>query len=334
MTPLPSEYAAVSRHITEKSSIIHEGAAYEIGRFPAGTAKYQIIIREPGMKNAPMAVATERAIRHFEPQIAILCGIAGGIKDVRIGDVAVAKSAFDYDSGKESADGFLPRPNEYVFSDELLAHAQLTQRSDEWKGRTVDGAPDAQVHIASVAAGDKVISAVKNSTFQQIQQFLSHCKFLEMEAAGFGLAIQRYRHIHAIVVRGISDMCYNKTKVDQQNFQDIAADRAAAVVFELLSRFDNYPLKQDIKNPLTENDLPKEVKAILIEKIQIGIVESAIEDLVHYANTDYRFIQKQITSIAAGWKDLEKKRMMGIISFENYNLSKNQLLVALIELLS
>lgn len=334
MTPLPSEYVAVSRHISEKSSIVNEGAAYEIGRFPVGNGNFQVIIREPGMKNASMAVATERAIRYFEPQIAILCGIAGGIKDVKIGDVAVAKSAFDYDVGKESENGFLPRPAEYVFSDELLAHAQLIQRSDEWKSRTLDGAPGAQVHIASVAAGDKVISAVNNFTFERIQQFLSHCKFLEMEAAGFGLAIQRYRHVHAIVVRGISDMCIDKNEAERQNWQPMAADRAAAVALELLWRFNGYSPKDDGKNAYSKNELPREIKSKLIEIIQRGRVDSVIEQLVHYANSEYGFLQKEVTSIAVGWKDLEKNRRMGIISFENYTLSKNQLLAFLIELLS
>lgn len=121
LTPLKLEYEAVSRHLANKKSEVREGALYEIGQFKGKHHDYTVVIREPGMKNTDMALATERAIQHWSVDIAILCGIAGGIKDVRIGDVAIAKSVFNYDSGKESEDGFLPRPVEYHFSEELLA---------------------------------------------------------------------------------------------------------------------------------------------------------------------------------------------------------------------
>jgi nucleoside phosphorylase len=236
LTPLHLEYAAVSRHLTDKKAMVKEGAAYEIGHFKGRHHDYTVVLREPGMKNTDMALATERAIQHWSPDIAILCGIAGGIKDVQKGDVAIARSAFNYDSGKESDNGFLPRPVEYHFSEELLAYAQLVQRSDAWKKRCTDGAPQARLHIASVAAGDKVVAAVSNATYERITQFLSHCKFLEMEAAGFGLAIQRHRNLHALVVRGISDMCKGKVESDREevDWQAVAAERAAGTAFELL----------------------------------------------------------------------------------------------------
>lgn len=236
MTPLRLEYEAMRRHLSGGEQWVEEGDAYDKGHFQGKHYAYEVIIAEPGMKNTDMALATERAIQRFKPQIAILCGIAGGIRDVRIGDVAIAKSAFNYDAGKESDNGFLPRPAEYHFSDELLAYAQLVQRSDTWRQRTRDRAPEAQIHIASVAAGDKVVAAVHNTTFQRLEQFLSHCKFLEMEAAGFGLAVQRYRNVHALVVRGISDMCADKGETDRaaENWQEVAAERASAVVGEVM----------------------------------------------------------------------------------------------------
>jgi len=259
LTPLPLEYEAVSRHLTDKKSIVKEGAAYEIGRFKGRHHDYEVVVREPGMKNVDMALAAERAIQHWQPQIALLIGIAGGIKDLKIGDVAIAKSAFNYDSGKESDNGFLPRPVEYTFSEELLAYAQVVQRSDHWKKRTTDGASNASVLIASVAAGDKVVAAVNNSTFQRIEQFLSHTKFLEMEAAGFGLAIQRHRNIHALVIRGISDLCAGKGETDKGNWQVVAAERAAAVGFELLEALD---CSSFIKVSLSEMELTELVKSI------------------------------------------------------------------------
>lgn len=294
MTPLSAEYMAVSQHLSEKHSIVHEGAAYELGKFQVSNGHCQVIVGEPGMRNASMAVATERAIRYFEPQVVILCGIAGGIKDVNVGDVAIAKSAFDYDSGKESDNGFLPRPVEYQFSDELLAYAQLVQRTDNWKSRTLDGAQGANVFIASVAAGDKVISAVNNTTFDRIEQYLSHCKFLEMEAAGFGLAIQRYRDIHAIVVRGISDLCFNKTEEDDKDWQPMAADRAAAFAFELIYQTNFQPL---MRSPMDAKNIAKQIVNLLFPILQLDSIKQIGSEFKSATNQSIKDIWEKVRHI-------------------------------------
>jgi len=239
LTPLPLEYAAVVRHLTgERETIFKDRANYEKWEFKGKHHQYTIIVREPGMRNADMALATERAIQSFQPNIVLLIGIAGGVKDVKIGDVVVASSVFNYDSGKESTDGYLARPTEISFSEELLARAQALQRSTAWKSRTSDGAPEANVLIAPIAAGDKVVAGTDNPTYQRIVQHLSHIKALEMEAGGFGLAVQPHRNLHALVIRGISDLCAGKAETDRQNWQLVAAERAAAFALQLLNELD------------------------------------------------------------------------------------------------
>lgn len=295
LTPLHLEYAAVSRHLTDKKAMVKEGAAYEIGRFVGQHHDYTVVLREPGMKNIDMALATERAIQHWSPDIAILCGIAGGIKDVQKGDVAIARSAFNYDSGKESDNGFLPRPVEYHFSEELLAYAQLVQRSDAWKKRCTDGAPHAQVHIASVAAGDKVVAAVENATYERITQFLSHCKFLEMEAAGFGLAIQRHRNLHALVVRGISDLCAGKAESDREgvDWQAVAAERASAVGVEMLFILNASNFIQSTHTSMEIKDLVKDIYAALFP----AALKEIGNDFADAANNDIRVLWKKVKPV-------------------------------------
>lgn len=239
LTPLSLEYEAVNRYLNgPRETIFHDQAAYEQGTFAGKYHNYKVVVREPGMKNVDMALATDKAIKRFNPQIVLLIGIAGGVKDVRIGDVLVANKVYGYESGKEDADGFKARPAVESFSGELLARAQVLGRHDNWKKHTADGAPGARIFIGPIAAGDKVVAGVNNPTFQRIKLHYNDTLGLEMEAYGFGTALQYHRLVHGLVIRGISDLCEGKAETDKQNWQAVAAERAAAAGFELLSELD------------------------------------------------------------------------------------------------
>lgn len=295
LTPLPLEYDAVVKHLDgEREPFVRDAAAYVMGTFLGKHHHYTVIICEPGMKNIDMALATERAIREFKPDIVLLSGIAGGVKDVKIGDVLIAGSAFIYDAGKESEEGFLARPAEYVFSENLLAYAKLVSRTDAWKKRTSDGAEKASVLIGPIAAGDKVVADVHNPTYQRIRQNLSHIKALEMEAAGFGRAIQSHRALHALVVRGISDMCEGKAETDQQNWQPVAAERAAAVVFELLYELDASSFIIPLMDTKT---LAKEIYTLLFAAP--GAVQGIQNDFSGAAGGEIKEIWKRIKPLFA-----------------------------------
>ncbi len=261
LTPLPLEFKAVVRHLDNRKSFIKDAAVYERGTFTGKQHTYEVIIAEPGMKNVDMALATEKAIQHFQPQIVLLVGIAGGVKEVRIGDVLIAKKVYGYESGKEDADGYKSRPSVESFSADLLAHAQALSRNPNWKQRTVDGAADALIFMAPIAAGDKVVAGTDNPTFQGIKKHFNDTLGLEMEAIGFAMALQKYRHIHGLAIRGISDLCEGKSETDKQDWQPVAADRAAAVSFELLHELD---ISNFISPPMDAKTLAQEVYKLLL----------------------------------------------------------------------
>jgi nucleoside phosphorylase len=262
LTPLPLEYHAVIKHITgERETIFKDQAAYEVGKFRGKHHAYTIVVREPGMKNVDMALATEKAIRTFKPQIAFLIGVAGGVKDVKIGDLLIAQKAYGYESGKEDADGYKSRPAVESFSGELLARAQALSRLDEWKKRTADGAPEAKVFIGPIAAGDKVVAGTNNPTFQRLKTHYNDTLGLEMEAIGFATAAQAHRDVHALIIRGISDLCAGKAETDKHNWQPIAAERAAGFGFELLWQLNASSFIQT--DTMEVNDLVKGIYALL-----------------------------------------------------------------------
>jgi nucleoside phosphorylase len=293
LTPLPLEFDAVVRHLADRKSIVYEAATYETGTFTGNKHPYQVVLCQPGMKNVDMALATEIAIRHFKPQIALLIGIAGGVKDVRIGDVLIATKAYSYEAGKEDGDGFKARPSAESFSADLLAFALQLSRKQDWKNRTIDQAPEARIFIGPIAAGDKVVADISNPTYQRIKLHFNDTLALEMEAVGFAAALQKYRHIHALAIRGISDLCEGKSETDKQNWQPVAADRAAAVGFELLYQLD---ISTFISPPMDSKTLATELYNLLLPSAD---AVKAMETDFAQAGPETRNIWQQIKPLLA-----------------------------------
>lgn len=234
LTPLPIEIKAVLKFFeTTQDPEVRESIAFEKGTFTGKHQPYSIIVCEPGAQNTPMALATEKSIKLFNPHIALLIGIAGGVKDVQPGDVVIAKKAYGYESGKESKDVFWARPSVESFSHFLLANAQLISRRDDWKRRAT-GADRANVVFGPIAAGDKVIVSSQSETYQRLKLHYNDTTALEMEAIGFATAIQNHREVHGLAIRGISDLLDHKS----DEFQAMAAENAAAFAFELLYHLD------------------------------------------------------------------------------------------------
>ncbi len=236
-TPLPVEYNAVRKHLVGVQHQITDECLYEIGRFLGWNHSFEVIIRLTGATNSVMAAAAGQAILRFNPNLAFLVGIAGGVKDVEPGDVVVATKAYSYDSGKETSEGFLARPDVVNYSKELLSVAQLVSRQDRWRGRTADGASNAKVYHGALASGEKVVTTRSAEVYRQIQAHLNDTLALEMEAIGFGHALANHPHIRILNIRAISDLLDNKLVADRSGNQERAADHAAAFTFELLSQF-------------------------------------------------------------------------------------------------
>lgn len=240
LTPLALEFDAVVKFLSDRQPPVYfDQAAYEQGTLVGRYHTYTVVVRRTGMKNVDVALCTERAIQHFNPRIALLVGIAAGIKDVRIGDVLIADKAYGYESGKEDADGrFKARPLVEPLSGELLARAEALGRGTAWKRRTHDGAPEARIFIGPIAAGEKVIASVDNPSYQRLKTHFNDTLGLELESIGFATTLRGHRDIHGLIIRGISDLCEGKAEADKGNGRELAAERAAAVAMELLGELD------------------------------------------------------------------------------------------------
>jgi nucleoside phosphorylase len=283
LTPLELEYQAIARHIPSRTQETQEGTAFERGAFAGQHHQYQVVLCRTGMKIADMALATEQAVRLYQPHIALLCGVAAGIKeDARIGDVVAGTKAYGYEGGKEDEHGFHARPEVGHFSRELLAQAEHIGRSGAWKQRSPDNAPNARLLLGPIVSGNKVLASRDNAAYQAIRRHYNDSLALEMEAIGFAQALQKHPEIHALNIRGISDVCAGKNETDDQNWQPVAAARAAAVAIELLYQLKELTLLQPV---------PMNSKEIAQKTYQLFFPTTASEllaDFLHSENAQKR----------------------------------------------
>lgn len=242
LTALPVEYLAVRSYLTDLREEMHpQGTIYERGKFAANGQVWEVGIAEVGAGNAAAAVEAERAISYFKPHILFFVGIAGGIKDVAIGDVVAATKVYGYESGKVTEE-FLTRPALGQAAYALVQRARSEARKTEWVSRLSANPPSLtpRVFVAPIAAGEKVVASTKSVTFQFLRSHYNDAIAVEMEGFGFLNAAYANPKIAAMVIRGISDLIDNKDDASIESEpirQEKASRHASAFAFEILAKF-------------------------------------------------------------------------------------------------
>lgn len=246
LTALPVEFEAVREFLPGSKIDRHPaGNIYERGTFKANGRTWDVGIAEVGMGNSGAALETERAISHFNPQVIFFVGIAGGIKDVDIGDVVASTKIYGYASGK-AKETFEPRPELGLSSYALIQQAKAEARSREkgWLNRLLSQAETMpKVKVGAIAAGEKVIASKKSDIYKFLKAQYGDALAVEMEGYGFLKAAHANEHrASAIVVRGISDLIDNKNDAANQppeNERQVTASlNASAFAFQLLANFE------------------------------------------------------------------------------------------------
>jgi nucleoside phosphorylase len=245
LTALPVEYLAVRSHLADLREETHpQGTIYERGRFVANGQTWEVGIAEVGAGNAGAAVEAERAIVYFKPDVLLFVGIAGGIKDVEIGDVVAATDVYAYEIGRVEGQAFLTRPKTGSSAYMLVQRAKSEARKGEWIQRlSQSGAAQPRVFVAPIAAGEKVIASKESEIFKFIRASYNDAVAVEMEGFGFLQAAFAYPNIQAIVIRGISDLVKDKNLKDpkkgtEDQRQSEASQNASAFAFEVLAKLE------------------------------------------------------------------------------------------------
>jgi len=239
LTALPVECKAVLHFLQDPKEIVHEsGTIYHYGTFAGNTRTWRVGVAEIGMGGIAAATEAEKAISFLHAKIALFVGVAGGIKDVKRGDVVAATKIYAYESGK-AGQRFEPRPDLGHSSHALLQRARAEAHHEEWLTRLEGDRPERapQVHIGPLAAGEKVLASMQSDVARLLKDTYGDTLAIEMEGHGFLHAVRVNQMVYGLVIRGISDLIDDKTEADASGAQRIAARHAAAFAFQVLAKF-------------------------------------------------------------------------------------------------
>jgi nucleoside phosphorylase len=233
LTALHIETRAVLRHLSDVREETVRGTVFHVGRFD----EWLVAVAECGEGNVHAAATVERGIAHYKPHVALFVGVAGGIKDVSIGDALVASKVYGYERGKDTGENFKPRPVVNLPAYALDQRARSIKLKADWQRRLDTNLRHANpsLYIGAIAAGEKVVSSSSGQVAQFLKDTYGDALGVEMEGHGFLGGVHINAPVQGCVVRGISDLLDGKAEADKAGSQEKAADVASAVAYEMLA---------------------------------------------------------------------------------------------------
>lgn len=252
MTALTLERDAILEHLVDVKVEKHPdvGTDYSKGIFKSEKGPIDVVVGRTDQSNINAALETERAIQYYQPNYAFYIGVAGGIKDVKVGDIVIGTDVIGYERGKATQDNFHPRPQFGASSYDLERSATSYSGSDSWAAKCnalLDPtfAPKISVYSGTIASGEKVDASYKSELHKHLLQNASHALAIEMEGLGFLKVCMMRPNVKSLLLRGISDLVNDKGEMDEQGSQPYASSNVAAFFFGLL--YELAPVDKGVK---------------------------------------------------------------------------------------
>lgn len=241
VTALQLERRAVRSHLGSYEVENLSGLSADVGP-SASRPGQRIAVVETGPGNVVAGLLALRAEESFRPLYMIMLGVAGGVKDVKIGDVVASSKVYWVEGGK-AGEMFKPRPDFAPVSGELVQLARAVAADDTWisysRGAAGPWPPAGRsphVLVNPIVVGEKVIADRGTDAAKLIAANYSDAVAVDMEDFGVlrgGTSTERAK---VIAIRGISDMLAEKADADSKGSQPLAAANAAAFLFAVLDR--------------------------------------------------------------------------------------------------
>ena len=241
ITALKLERLAVREHLTNLAVETESTVAADLGTSLSSPGQ-RIAVIETGPGNVDAGVMAVRAEEAFRPEYIVMFGIAGGVKDVGIGDVVASRKVYWVEGGKATT-GFKSRPEFAPVSPSLVQLAKAVAADNMWMERAKgtagswpDTGRDPEGFVGPIVVGEKVVASERAQVAEVIASSYSDSIAVDMEDFGAlrgGTASERAK---AIAIRGISDLLSKKGEADADGSQPLATANGAAFLFDLLDR--------------------------------------------------------------------------------------------------
>ena len=279
LTALPTEYAAVRRHLSDLKETTHpKGTVYETSSNSNKEHNFWTGIFNGASGLRWQVSIVENRRRKSE-----------GCRRSRASDCYLLPTKSTGTRAGKVATKFRTRPEVFTSSYLLVQRARVEARNDSWLQR-VGSSPGRKptVFVAPIAAGEKVVASTKTNLFRFIRESYSDALAVEMEGRGFLEAAHANQDVLALLVRGISDLIDNKSEDDLRESQVYASINASAFVFEVLGKY-SLTGSSDLTHTqngtsVTDDTLPKsrrfdffQNKTVeeIIERVRVGDYNSA-----------------------------------------------------------
>ncbi len=246
LTALEVEREAVEKHLSNISLVKHPitKTDYTKGFLLNGKEPLEVIVGRTDQTNVNAALETERALEYFNPSYTFFVGVAGGLKDVCVGDIVIGSDVIGYERGKAEAENFKSRPQFGTSSYDLERFATSYSKSNEWKeiaAKLTDKqfASEIKTFTGTIASGEKVDASYSSDLHRFIKQNASHALAIEMEGLGFLTVCRSRPAVKSLLLRGVSDLVNDKGEMDGQGSQPYASQNVSAFLFGVINQLDN-----------------------------------------------------------------------------------------------
>lgn len=248
---IPREYDAVRERLNDVELKPKAGETFRIGRLDLDNCSWQIILKETGRGNVSSSQAFTDTFHHFELDLALFVGTAGGLKDVKPGDVIAATQMTHYHRGVEN-DEFEPRFRSPLANRTAEECARAITQEENWIRycRFSDCKASHESYTGAVASGEAVVKSENSEIYRRIDDFQGDCIGVEMEGYGFYQATRR-KETPKLAIRGVFDYVqsgdeYNdersltKEEIEEEGYKRFASEHATAFMTAFLDLYPEY----------------------------------------------------------------------------------------------
>lgn len=229
LTALPVETAAVLAQLEPTEPERIGGSVAHVGMLKDAVLPCKVTVIEVGPGNIETALEAGRIFGDDSADLVLFVGIAGALKDLRLGDVVAATEVVWLHRAKIQGGERQYRAQVHACTRELVHEARYTAQVERWQDRLTE-TPNAtpRALTGQVLSGEELVKDPNYKTLLNVE----FSDALAVENEGFALARAGTIGLKVLVIRGASDHA-DQTKADSD--QPAAARAAAAFAAELLN---------------------------------------------------------------------------------------------------